>query len=623
MTSGFLNRRRWVLVLGFAGLLVLGLAGGHLLLPHRPIASAGPIRFADVTERAGIRFVHFNGAFGKKLLPETMGSGVAVIDYDNDGRPDLLFVNSAPWPGQPSPSAGPPTLALYRNRGDGTFEDVTEQAGLKIILFGMGATVGDYDNDGWPDLFITAVGGNRLFRNVPAADGGRRFQDVTSQAGVAGPGGWPRGSVSDFLTWSRELNWSTSAAFLDYDGDGRLDLFVCNYVRWSPVLDLEQRAELATGERAYGPPRAFSGTHCFLYRNRGDGTFEDVSEKAGVQVFHGSPREKGEAVGKSLGVVVCDVDEDGWPDVIVANDTVRNFFFHNVAGPDGTRRFEEVGEWTGVAYADRHARGAMGIDWIGDYRSASPGATGTSARRAALLIGNFAEEPDTLLTLERPRELAFLDRAPSEGIAGPSRMPLKFGVFFFDCDRDGLPDLLTCNGHLEPDIARALPGQTHAQAVQLFRNRDNQLPRFELVTGQEVADLLRPLVGRGCAYLDFDGDGSLDVVLTANGGPARLLRNEGGAGNHWVRLRLEGDGVRSNKSALGARVVLEAGGRIQRREVASSRGYLSGSELVVTFGLGQAEKIDRLTIHWPGREAGAPTVQTDLACDREYQIRQP
>jgi len=547
----------------------------------------------------------------KKLLPETMGSGVAVLDFDRDGKPDLLFINSRPWPGQGKGEA--PTLALYRNLGDGRFADVTKAAGLDVSLFGMGVTIGDIDNDGWPDIFITGVGGNRLFRNeaAPAGGGaaGRRFRDITVSARVGGPGGWPKGGVPDIFAWKKPLCWSTSAAFLDYDGDGWLDLFVCNYVAWSPGGDAEKGFSMGPRrERAYGPPRAFGGTQCFLYRNRRDGTFENVSREVGIEVSH-----KGEPVGKSLGVIVCDVDDDGWPDIVVANDTERNFFFHNVLGSDGQRRFSEIGEGVGVAYADRSTRGAMGVDWGPTYRQG----------QNALLIGNFADEPDTFLVQQRPPDLHLIDRAAVEGIAGPSRPLLKFGLFFFDFDLDGRLDFLTCNGHLEPDISRAQPDQIYAQPAQLFWNRGEQLPRFALVPSSAAGpDLFQPVVGRGCAFLDIDSDGALDTVLTANGGPARLLRNENRTGNHWIRLRLEGDGKRSNRDAIGARVVLEAGGREQRREVSSARGYLSQSELTLTFGLGKTEQVDRVTIHWPGKNAGPPTVRTNLEVDTEHHIQQ-
>jgi hypothetical protein len=352
-----------------------------------------------------------------------------------------------------------------------------------------------------------------------------------------------------------------------------------------------------------------------LYRNKGDGTFEDVSVAAGVQVIEREgtgPDARPRPVAKALGVAVADVDGDGWPDVIVANDTVRNFFFHNVPAPGGRRRFEEVGLLSGVAYAEGRARGAMGVDFAPGYR---PG-------RSLLAIANFANEPDTLLCVEGTSSLQFSDVAVAEGVAGPSRALLKFGLFFFDYDLDGRPDLLTCNGHLEPDIGEVQRGQTYAQPVQLFWNTGTRPRGFEPVTADAAGpDLFRPLVGRGCAFADVDGDGRLDVVLTANGGPVRLLRNEGSTGHHWLRLRLEGDGRRSNRSAIGARVRLEAGGQEQWREVTGSRGYLSQSELVLTFGLGTATSADRVSVYWPGRNGGSQT-QENLPADREHVIRQ-
>ena len=272
--------RLWPYLLGIAaGGLAVGLV---LTNRHPPEKEDGPpVRFVDVTKASGIGFVHHSGVTTRKLLPETMGSGVAVIDFDNDGKPDLLFVNSRPWPGQ-EVKEPLPTPALYRNLGNGTFADVTREAGLAISYFGMGVAVGDFDNDGWPDLFITGVGGNRLLRNE-AGDKGRVFRDVTARAGVGGPGGWPATSP-DFSSFDRPLTWSTSAAWLDYDGDGLLDLFVCNYLTWSPRLDSGQNFRLRSGERAYGPPRAFAGTQCILYRNLGGGRFADVSRQTGVEV---------------------------------------------------------------------------------------------------------------------------------------------------------------------------------------------------------------------------------------------------------------------------------------------------------------------------------------------------
>jgi hypothetical protein len=605
-----------------AALLCSGCGSRELPVPNAPVV--GPallskategiqipkVRFTDITDQAGIRFQHTNGAFGKKLLPETMGSGVAFIDYDNDGLQDLLFVNSCYWPGYENGKPRP-MLALYRNKGKGEFEDVTEKTGLAITLYGMGVTVGDYDNDGWPDVFITAVGGNRLFHNVADGKGGRRFEDVTEIAGVAGYDRWPNVGKEDFLKIRTPISFPSSAAFLDYDGDGLLDLFVCNYVTWSPGFDLGQPFQLVGSGRAYGPPTAFEGAQCILYHNLGNGRFEDVSAKAGIQVFEREgvgEQARLRSTGKSLGVVVCDVDDDGWPDIIVANDTVRNFFFHNKGG--GT--FEEIGQMSGIAFAEGKARGAMGVDWA-QYR---PG-------RFAVLLANFADEPCTFLCLdERQRkQMLFSDLAMSEGVLGPSRLPLKFGTFFFDYDNDGRLDLLICNGHLEPEISSIQAGQTYKQPAQLFWNTGGKATYAPVTEKETGSDLFRPMVGRGSAFGDINNDGYPDVVLAENGGRARLLRNEGGTGNNWIRLVLEGDGKHSNRSAIGAKVKLEGGGKILCREVISGRGYLSQSELPLTFGLGKAAKVDRITIQWPGKDGGQQ-VLADLAINKTHHIKQ-
>ena len=553
--------------------------------PEQATVTVPELPFVDITASAGIDFVHVNGAYGDKLLPETMGGGCAVFDFDNDGDQDLLFVNSTRWPWREGDT--PPTMALYRNDGTGRFSDVTVETGLNVSFYGMGAAVGDYDNDGWLDVFLTAVGENHLFQNRAG-----HFEEVTDQAGVAG----------------RPTDWSTAAAFVDIDNDSDLDLFVANYVEWSREIDFQVDYRLTGIGRAYGPPTNFAGSFSRLYQNNGDGTFRDVSQSAGIQVAHAST---GQPIGKALAVAPIDVDHDGWLDLFVANDTVRNFFFHNKG--DGV--FEEVGIAFGLAFdRDGNATGAMGVDAAFYRNDAALG----------FVIGNFAGEMSSLYLSQGTAEL-FADGAIGEGIGAASRLPLTFGVLLLDVDLDGRLDLLQANGHLEEEIRLVQPSQTYRQSAQLFWNAG---PHGETVfaeaPAERLADLSRPIVGRGAAYGDLDGDGDLDVILTQAGGRPLVLRNEQQTGHHWLRLRLVGRA--GNRDAFGAWIELTANGITQRRQVMPTRSYLSQVELPLTFGLGTATQIERLRIEWPDgavQDIADISAAEQLPIDRLQVIQQP
>jgi len=524
--------------------------------------------FTDVTKAAGIGFVHNSGAFGKKYLPETMGSGLAFLDFDGDGRQDLFFVNSADWPEKHRRTA---TQALYRNRGDGTFEDVTRKAGLAVEMYGIGVATADYDNDGDTDLFINALGPDRLFRN--RGDG--TFEDVTRKAGVSDPA------------------FGSSAAWIDYDRDGWLDLFVCNYVQWSPKEDIF--CTLDGVSKSYCTPESYRGATNRLYRNRGDGTFEDVTRRAGVF----------DPTGKSLGVVAFDYDGDGLPDLAVANDTQPNFLYHNKG--DGT--FAEVGRTAGIAFSEEgKARGAMGID-AADYDASG---------RESLVIGNFSNE--MLALYHNEGKGLFIDDAAMSGIGQPSLLTLAFGCFFFDFDLDGLLDIFVANGHVENDINRVQPSVTHAEPPHLFRGVGGG--RFEQADGRAGPDFTRPIVGRGAAYADYDGDGDLDIAVSTNNGPALLLRNDGGNAGPWLRLRLVGR--KSSRDALGAVVRLRAGGIGGQRTLRSGASYASQNEMVLTFGLGAARDGNApaadVQVTWPD---GTVQTVTGLAAGSLHVLEEP
>ena len=506
--------------------------------------AASPAAFADVTAQAGVRFVHNNGAFGKKYLPETLGAGVVVLDLDGDGWQDLLFVNSMNWPGHAGAKSYP---ALYRNRRDGRFADITRGSGLDVEIYGIGGTAADFDNDGKVDVYLTGLGGNRLFRNL----GGGKFADVTAAAGVASQG------------------FSTSALWFDYDNDGKLDLFVSHYVDWSIEKDLF--CTLDGKNKSYCTPESYKGQSPTLYHNRGDGTFADVTKQAGLF----------DTTSKGLGVAMLDFDGDGWMDLFVANDTQPNRLYRN----KGNGTFADVAVGAGVAFSEAGvARAGMGVD-AADYDGSG---------RPSLVIGNFSNEMMALYHNEGTG--LFIDEAPTSGIGRASLLTLTFGCFFFDYDLDGKPDLFSINGHVADDIERVQPRVKYAQPPHLFRNMGQK--RFEDVIAQLGPALQRPIVGRGGAYVDFDNDGDLDLLLTANHGAAELLRND--AANPNNMLRVATIGTTSNRAGIGARVeVAVAGGGKLWQMVKTGSSYASQSELPLTFGLGTHDKIEGLRVRWP------------------------
>lgn len=550
--------------------ILAGFASAHRALNSAAFASSSaaasnpPTYFADVARSAGIAFIHNTGAFGKKYLPETMGAGCAFIDYDNDGKPDILLINGKDFAGHVRKHT---TMKLYRNNGNGTFTDVTLRAKLNLEIYGMGVAVGDYDNDGWDDIYVTGLGEARLLHNEH--NGG--FKDVTRAANVNNPG------------------FGASAAWVDYDKDGKLDLFVTNYAKWSEKDDIY--CSLDGRNKSYCTPEVYKGDTCRLFHNVGKGSFEDVTEKAGIY----------DTSSKSLGIAVIDYDQDGWPDLAVSNDTQPNKLYQN--NHNGT--FSERAVQAGIAFSeDGIARGAMGIDQADFDRSGYP----------SLAIGNFSNQMLGLYHNEKNK--FFIDVAPSSTVGRSSLLSLSFGLFFFDYDLDGLEDLFVANGHIEPEINRIQPQVAYAEPPLAFHNEG----RGKFANVSKQLGFTRPLVARGAAYADIDNDGAPDILVTTNGGPTYLFRNFRGASNNAIRIRTVG--TRSNRDGIGAVVRVNAAAGPEGsawQAVHSGSSYCSQSELTLTFGLGTAAQAERVEIAWP---SGQHDTLKNLKANATYTIEE-
>lgn len=540
------SSRRQFFAMASGGLLAAVRADGQ-----GSAASAG-FRLVDITESAGLGFRHDSGARGRKWLPETMGPGCAFVDFDGDGWQDILLLDGGPLSrsassGQENPSASDPPssgLRLYRNQRNGTFREVTRQAGLWHPMYALGVAVGDFNNNGFPDLFVSCVGQSRLFAN----QGNGTFRDVTVRAGL-GP---------------REA-FSTSAAWVDTNRNGLLDLFVCNYVDWSAERDIF--CSVGGKAKSYCTPEAYEGSTCWLFRNKGDGTFEDATVASGVF----------DRTSKALGVTVLDVDGNGWPDLFVANDTQPNKLYRN----RGDGRFVESGLELGVALSEEgRARAGMGVD-AGDL---------TGSGRESLVVTNFENEMAGLF-VPSPNG-GFVDQATQWGIGQSTRRSLGFGCFFFDADLDGALDVLVANGHIDDSFGTPKDRSPMAQAPQLFLQRNGKLVETPI-----AGPFSEPKIARGAAFGDIDNDGDLDILVTTNNGPAFLYRND--VGNRHRSLRLTLEGTQSNRSGIGAVVRVTVAGRSLSRSVRSGSSYLSQSELPLTFGLGTHEVADRVVVTWP------------------------
>ncbi|HJW99055.1 MAG TPA: CRTAC1 family protein [Terriglobales bacterium] len=526
-----------------------------------PAAFAQRGQFTNITQTSGIRFVHNSGATGKRYLPETLGAGVAFIDYDNDGWQDVVFANGEDWPDAPK---HPSTLKLYHNNHNGTFTDVTQRSGLAFSMYGMGIAIGDYDNDGYDDLFISAVGQSRLFHN----NGNGTFADITQKAGIGG--------VQEF---------STSAAWVDYDRDGKLDLIVANYVQWSPKQDIF--CTIDGKRKSYCTPESYKGASIRVWHNLGSGKFEDATAKLGLL----------DTTSKTLGIAVLDYNNDGWPDFVISNDTQPNKLYVNDKGG----RFSEAAVNAGIAYSEEGlARAGMGVDAADYDHSGNP----------SILISNFSNQMLSLFHNEGHG--LFVDAAPTSEVGRASLLTLGFGCFFFDYDLDGWLDIFVANGHIEDQIENIQKRVRYAESPHLFRNRGDG--KFTEVVDQLGADFARPRVARGAAYADIDNDGDLDLVVTTNGGAAQLFRNDA-TKNHSLRVKLQG--TKSNRDGIGTIVRVRAGGNSQWLMMRSGSSYLSQSELLLTFGLGTSTKAEGVEIEWP---SGLRDSLSNVAADQSITV---
>ena len=546
----------------FSRILVLCI---NLMCLYSPLIVFGePLpQFTEITKEAGIDFVHNSGAFGKKYLPETMGSGCAFLDYNSDGWQDIILVNSKDWKGHPTGKRQ--ILALYRNNKNGTFTDVTVAVGLDIPVYGMGIAVADYDNDGHDDIYLSCLEADKLFKN----NGDNSFSDVTDIAGIDNQG------------------FGTSCAWFDYNLDGHLDIYVANYVTWTIATDIF--CTLDGKNKSYCTPESYMGQASKLYRNRGDGTFVDVSRIVGID----------DQFSKSLGVCILDYNQDGLPDIFEANDTQPNKLYQN----NGDGKFSEVGMLTGVAYNESGiATGAMGVD-AADYDRSG---------KDSIIVGNFSNE---MLNLYHNEGDFFIDDAPIAQLGNPSLLTLTFGCFFFDFDFDGNLDIFTTNGHVENDINTVQSEVTYAQPPHLFRNISKG--KFVDVIDKVGQDLSIPVVGRGAAYGDIDNDGDIDVLVTTSNGPPHLFRNDGGNRNNWVKIQLYGS--KSNRNGIGARIRITSAIGTQTRTIKSGSSYCSQSELTAFFGIGTDTSIQKIEVFWLN---GNESILTDVSPNQFIRIEE-